>query len=319
MIPHQRVKPRRSGRTPSRTECPAVAILTLVIAAGAGTAAAAQGRISHARSETRSAAQGLDHEMRTVAIRAGVTWAGYRVPMVAGPRHMCCSDSIGEANGCCGGCRLENGSGVTLTNGDAPRGGGIALEPPTEFLVLVRYEGGSVTRLRTFTPECDVDAAGVSLVWLTDVKADESVAWLSALIAAPATRDGELRNRVAKPAVAALALHATRAALTNLLALAKTDRDSRIRGDALFWLAQRAGREAVGAITDAIASDPETEVKKRAVFALSQLPHDEGVPRLIEVARSNRNPEVRRQAFFWLGQTKDPRAVAFFEEILLKK
>ena len=54
-------------------------------------------------------------------------------------------------------------------------------------------------------------------------------------------------------------------------------------------------------------------------FALSQLPRDEGVPKLMEVARTNRNPEVRKQAMFWLGQTKDPRAVKFFEDILLKK
>jgi len=55
------------------------------------------------------------------------------------------------------------------------------------------------------------------------------------------------------------------------------------------------------------------------VFALSQLPKDEGVPKLIELARTNKNAEVRKQAFFWLGQSKDPRAVAFFEEVLLKR
>jgi HEAT repeat protein len=55
------------------------------------------------------------------------------------------------------------------------------------------------------------------------------------------------------------------------------------------------------------------------VFALSQLPREEGVPKLMEVARNNRNPQVRKQAMFWLGQSHDPRAVKFFEEILLKK
>jgi hypothetical protein len=49
---------------------------------------------------------------------------------------------------------------------------------------------------------------------------------------------------------------------------------------------------------------------------LSQLPKDEGVPKLIDVARKHRNPEVRRQAMFWLGQSNDPRALAFFEEVL---
>ena len=83
-----------------------------------------------------------------------------------------------------------------------------------------------------------------------------------------------------------------------------------------FWLAQKAGSKAAAAITERIEQDPDTEVKKKAVFALSQLPKDEGVPLLIQVARTHANPAVRKQAMFWLGQSKDPRALAFFAEIL---
>ena len=80
-------------------------------------------------------------------------------------------------------------------------------------------------------------------------------------------------------------------------------------------MAQRAGDRAVGTITQAL-DDPETEIRKKAVFALSQLPKDEGVPKLIEVARSHRDAAVRKQAMFWLGQSRDPRALAFFEQVL---
>ena len=91
------------------------------------------------------------------------------------------------------------------------------------------------------------------------------------------------------------------------------------RNDALFWLSQRAGDSlAVGAIAEAIEKDPDTDVRKRAVFALSQLPKDESVPKLIEVAKNNRNSAVRQQAMFWLGQSNDPRAIKFFEDVLLK-
>jgi len=107
-------------------------------------------------------------------------------------------------------------------------------------------------------------------------------------------------------------------AVATLISVAKNDQASGVRGQALFWLAQKAGQKAVGAISDAIDNDPETDVKKRAVFALAQLPHDEGVPLLIHVARTNHNREVRKQAMFWLGQSNDPRAVAFFEEVLLR-
>jgi HEAT repeats len=119
-----------------------------------------------------------------------------------------------------------------------------------------------------------------------------------------------------KSAVFALSQSGEAEAVPTLIELAKRDASPEIRGEALFWLAQKAGRKAAEAITEAIENDPETEVKKRAVFALSQLPKDEGVPLLIQVARRNRNPAVRKQAFFWLGQSKDPRAIAFFEEVL---
>jgi len=358
----------------------AVAFAVLVGAHGAS----AQGRFANARPETQSAAAGLDAAVRTIAARGGVTWFGYRAPMVAGQRNMCCYDMIADNTVSGGMCRLESGSGVSMTTGDVRDRSGtrIALEPATEFLVLARLENGSVSRLRTFTPDCDVDAGGMAVVWLTDVKPDDSVAWLSALVSSSPDA-GERRDRVGKTAMTAVALHnaasadralesfvapsrsewlrgdtafwlgSTRgeagarlltrmlaqdpsdkvrekvtfglsaspvpAALTTLIATARDDKSTKVRGQALFWLAQKAGKEALATITGAIENDPDTEVKKKAVFALSQLPKDEGVPKLMEIARNNRNAEVRKQAMFWLGQSHDPRAVKFFEDILLKK
>ena len=358
--------------------------LGVLLAACLSTTASGQGRISNAKTETRSAAQGLEREVRAVAARSGATWIGYRMPMVAGPRQMCCFDTISTTDACCGVCRLERGGGVSMSRGDDRdrRGSRITLEPPTEFLILARLEGGAVGRVRTFTPDCDIDATDMPLVWLNDVKPDDSLAWLASLVTA-ASDTGDGRDRVAKTAIAAIALHnlpaADRilegfvapaspewlrsdtafwlgsergdagarllarmltqdpsdkvrekvtfglsvskvpAALTALVATARDDRSTKVRSQALFWLAQKAGKEAVAVITGAIDNDPDTEVKKKAVFALSQLPKDEGVPRLMDVARNNRNPEVRKQAMFWLGQSHDPRAVKFFEEILLKK
>ncbi len=40
-----------------------------------------------------AAAQNLEQRVRAAAT-ATVTWVGYRVPMVAGPRQMCCYDNI---------------------------------------------------------------------------------------------------------------------------------------------------------------------------------------------------------------------------------
>jgi len=280
--------------------------------------ALAQGRIGNAKIDTRSASQGLEREVRAAAARGGATWIGYRVPMIAGPRQMCCVDTISDTSFSGGLCRLESGGGVSMSTADGRdrHGSRVTLEPATEFLVLARLENGRVNRVRTFTPDCDVDAAGMPLVWLNDVKPDESVAWLTSLVAASADTT-DRHDRVGRAAMAAIALHSVPSALTTLIASARDGRGTEVRGQALFWLAQRAGQAAISVITGAIDRDPDTEVKKKAVFALSQLPKDEGVPKLMEVARTHRNPEVRRQAMFWLGESHDPRALKFFEDILL--
>jgi HEAT repeats len=124
----------------------------------------------------------------------------------------------------------------------------------------------------------------------------------------------EVRGHVAF----ALSVSKEPAALEEMIRMAREDESGHVRGQAIFWLAQKAGKRAVGAIEGAIANDPDTDVKKQAVFALSQLPKDEGVPKLIQIAENNRNPEVRKQAMFWLGQSQDPRALSFFEKVLLK-
>jgi hypothetical protein len=108
------------------------------------------------------------------------------------------------------------------------------------------------------------------------------------------------------------------AGIDTLLELARRDPSAKVRGQALFWLGQKAGARATAALESAVSDDPDRDVRKKAVFAISQLPKDEGVPKLIALARTHRDPGVRKQAMFWLGQSGDPRAVAFFEEVLTK-
>jgi HEAT repeats len=148
--------------------------------------------------------------------------------------------------------------------------------------------------------------------WLGAARGKEGVAALQRM--AKNDPSTEVRAHVAF----ALSISKEPAALEEMIRMAHEDASGHVRGQAIFWLAQKAGKRAVSAIDGAIANDPDTEVKKQAVFALSQLPKDEGVPKLIQVAENNRNPEVRKQAMFWLGQSQDPRALSFFEKVLLK-
>jgi len=125
-------------------------------------------------------------------------------------------------------------------------------------------------------------------------------------------------DRVREKAVFALSISKDPEAMRALIDAAEHDPTPHVRSQALFWLAQKAGARSAATIQNTIENDPDTEVRKKAVFAMSQLPKDEGIPKLIEIAKTQRNPEVRKQAFFWLGQSNDPRALAFFEQVLAR-
>jgi hypothetical protein len=254
--------------------------------ASAAGIAAAQPRVQADTAERRTVAASLERELASIGARQTPVWAAYTLQTIPSGRQMC-------------------------------PGSHVALERTTELVVMVRIEAGAVQRLRSFTPECEIDARGAALVWLDGVTPDASAAWLTSLVRS--TEPGSERKRlVSDPALAALGLNAGNAATRSLLSLAQDDARTAVRGQALVWLAQRAGQESVAAIGNALDKDPETDVKRQAVYALSRLPPDQGVPLLIQVARTHQNIEVRRQAMLYLGRSNDRRAVGFFEEVLLK-
>jgi HEAT repeat protein len=161
-------------------------------------------------------------------------------------------------------------------------------------------------------PSNDEQVREKALFWMASARGDRGFREV-----AQAARNDPSEN-IRQKAMFDLSLCKQAAATEALIDFAKHDSSPRVREQAIFWLAQKAGQKAVGEIRSSIDNDPNTEVKKKAVFALSQLADSEGVPLLIEVAKTNSNPEVRKQAMFWLGQSHDPRALAYFEQVLAR-
>lgn len=147
--------------------------------------------------------------------------------------------------------------------------------------------------------------------WLGAARGHEGLVALEKLISGP---DAAFRSKLAFD----LSVSHEAAAVDDLIAMARSDADPRVREQAIFWVAQKASAKASAALQDAAAHDPELAVKKKAVFALSQLPHDEAVSQLLHVAQTNTETAVRKEALFWLGQTHDPRALQYFESILAR-
>lgn len=114
---------------------------------------------------------------------------------------------------------------------------------------------------------------------------------------------------------------AEKAAVDELISLAKTDAMPKVRTQAQFWLAQIAGKNGgdpriTVALSDAARNDPEAGIRKSAVFALSRLPVDQAVPELIQVASTTKDATTRKEAIFWLGQSKDPRALDYLVKVV---
>jgi len=261
--------------------------LTAALAFAAVASIAAQAPVINAVVEKRTPSADFARDVQAVAGRPTAAWIGYRVPIARRP-----NASIQVTDNCCGRCRLA---------------------PSTDLIVLARVQQGVVTELRPVAVDCDVDAAGMPLVWFDGVSPDASVAWLTTLV----NTQSDSTRRLSENALSAISQHAGSAASKALVQFAQTG-TPQMRGRAMGWLAQRAANEALPVIDAALQKDPELEVKKQAVNALSRFPNQEGIPKLIEVARTHSNPEVRRQAMLRLGDSKDPRAVDFFAQILLK-
>jgi HEAT repeats len=302
---------------------------------------------SNAQVDTRSAAAGLEPQFRALlAAQPQPAWIGWPVPSVR-------SYPLG--------CEFVGRDGWA-----AP--GVIHLEPPDHAVILLRIANNAVERIRALSPDCEIDAGGLPVHWLNDVKPAESVALLASLdkaasiavaaiaMHADASADaaldrfaaagqpqslrlralawlGSVRGRhgfevlknaiasdpderIREHAIVALGSNKDPEAVEILIATARHDRNPRLRAQAVTALGRKSGPDVAAAIRGIVENDEEMQVRRRAVSALPSLPDGQGIPLLIDLVKTTGNAELRQQAMSALEQTRDPRALAFFEQVL---
>jgi len=183
---------------------------------------------------------------------------------------------------------------------------------PGPVMIALDKQDGRITSLRTYVG-AKWRAGGSNITQLGTVAVRDAVDFLLDL--------AESSNaKAAEQAIFPVTLADSVTPWPRLLRLARDDaRPRNVRSQAVFWLGQAAGTEATKGLAD-IADDAsgDREVRTAAVFALSQQ-RASGVESLLRIARENKDPEIRRQAIFWLGQSKDPRALDYFESVLVKR
>jgi HEAT repeat protein len=274
-----------------------LSLLILQIASSPLPAQQAPGEppVSNARLETLSPAAGLQAALQQARSRGSEPlWVGYSVPMVAGQGRLCCFDKDFDAAT----CRLEGQNQGWGGNGHVPR------RTDQRMNVLLRFAGGKLDEIRSFSEDCPLDAGGRRFVWLGNVKPEESVAYLADLVR---TRQGGKDDPGAE-SIASLAMHRNAKADTALEELASARSPRKTREDALFWLGQMRGERGARFLAGVLRDDPDDDIREKAIFSLSQSEAPWAAETITRTGREDRSGKIRGEALFWLAQMNVPQA-----------
>jgi HEAT repeats len=253
----------------------------LLLLAAALPAAAQPKLLINAQVDTRAVAAGLEREFQSLlSAQPQPAWIGYAVPSIR-------SYNLG--------CDYVSPGGRT-----AP--GVVHLEPPDQAVMLFRVVGGAVDRIRVLSPDCEIDAGGVPVHWLTGIRPAESVALLSSID----------RNQ----AVMAIAMHADPAADAALEKLIASTQPDAVRRRAAYWIGAARGRHGLDVVKQILSTESSPAVRERAIEGIGASREPEALDLLISTARQDHEARVRRQAMNAIGRSRDPRAQAFLESVL---
>ena len=87
-----------------------------------------------------------------------------------------------------------------------------------------------------------------------------------------------------------------------LVAMARSDPDPEVRGQALFWLGQQGG--SLDMLGEIALNDPDEELRAQALFGIAQIESEEANEFLLQIARSDAQMEVRSNAIFLVGAAR---------------
>lgn len=99
------------------------------------------------------------------------------------------------------------------------------------------------------------------------------------------------------------------AASAFLLRVARTDKDTDVKAQAIHRLGQFDTEQIVDELMKLYAADHVDDVRQAVLHALSQMTNERAHARLLEIARSGDDIESRTQAIHWLGQRGEPGTI----------
>ncbi|MGD0227275.1 MAG: HEAT repeat domain-containing protein [Terriglobia bacterium] len=253
-----------------------------------------QPEIAHAKLDQTSASAGLKAAIASATrLESGPSWIGYEVPAVP--------DGEGKGHHGWSSCSADLEEGSNHTNGS----GQLTDTPNCSIMIFLRTEQQRIEKVRMFEGSCQVDADGMTVHWLTNVRPADSVELLRSYVRGDYGNDGSHSKGAALAAIASTDDPSADAAMQEFTS-ASSPIDT--RKEAVFWLGAARGRKGYEMLRTIVKLDPSDEVRDRAIFGLSVSPVPEAVDTLIDEARHDENSRLRGQALFWLAQKAGVKA-----------
>jgi hypothetical protein len=198
---------------------------------------------------------------------------------------------------------------INIRDGDDERDGWTSDCESGPVRVTLTIAHGSVTKVST-----RVGGRWLPKTGTTDLGTVSAPAASQLMLSIARTGRGQAAEDAILPAMLADSVQVW----PDLIKIAKNPHvDTDVRKSAVFWVGQAAAAAATAGLVEVVGDAAvNRDVRESAVFALSQRPNGEGVPALLATARTDRDGKIRKSAIFWLGQSEDPRALAYFEEVL---
>jgi HEAT repeats len=281
----------------------------LCLGLGVTTTDADQSQFVNAKLENRTVSGSLETAVSQIAGEMPQPkWIAYEVPAVAGDRFECCGNYHGNGHDeYCGTCNLEqqNSDSVVVRNQSKT----IKLEGPSQVTILFRVDQKRVMRIRVASTNCTLDAGGLRVVWLTGVKPEDSVAFLTQFVVGKSSLvDGD--HDLTENAVMAIAQHADPSADRALASFVSPSQPAFLREKTSFWLGAARGRSGLALLEKMAKTDPSEDIRAKVAFAFYVSHEPEAVDDIIRMAKDDESAHVRGQALFWLAQKAGQKASA---------
>jgi hypothetical protein len=231
----------------------------------------------NAQTDTRSAAAGLEQTLQPLIAAPQPAWIAYSVPST----------------------RTNMGCDYVRDGWNQP--GVIHLESPDHAVILFRVEGGEILRIRSLSPDCEIDAGNLPFHWLNDVKPAESVAFLNTL--------ADKRDRYSDSAMHAISLHSDPSAEATLKRFLAPNQPSALRVRAVSWFGFPVLKELA-------ANDPDERVRERAISRMDSLRDPAVIDVLIPLARKDTNSRIRMAALSALSHKGGTKILDTYKEAI---